>query len=207
VSSDAGPPDGELVRRFQRGDEAAFVTLMQRHERRVYNLAYRMVGRVEDARDVTQDAFVSAYRHLRNFRGDSAFGTWLHRIAVNACYDLLRKRPTLTVPFDEQIGDRPSGADPAERASTAADVQRALLSVPQEFRAVLVLHEVQDLPVEEIATALGIPSGTVKSRLHRGRIALGKALIGGESAVPIATAGAMSQEPRPAPAPSNPPSS
>jgi RNA polymerase sigma-70 factor (ECF subfamily) len=207
VTNEGGAPDGELVRQFQGGDESAFVTLMQRHERRIYNLAYRMVGRVEDARDATQDAFVSAYRHLGAFRGDAAFGTWLHRIAVNACYDLLRKRPAMTVPFEEQIGDRPSGVDPAERATASADVQRALLSIPQEFRAVLILHEVQDLPVEEIAEALGIPSGTVKSRLHRGRVALGKALAGDDLGGGEMVAGSSSQEPSPASAPSKGPSS
>jgi RNA polymerase sigma factor (sigma-70 family) len=84
--------DRALVRRFQAGDRRAFVELMERHERRVYNLAYRMLGRAEDARDATQDAFLSCYRNLERFRGDSAFGTWLYRIAANACYDALRKR-------------------------------------------------------------------------------------------------------------------
>jgi RNA polymerase sigma-70 factor (ECF subfamily) len=184
------PSDRELVSEFQAGREEAFVILMQRHERKVFNLAYRMLGRMEDAREATQDAFLSCFRHLGSFRGDSAFSTWLHRVAVNACYDALRKRPPPTGPIDERVDAEGRHADPADQAAAAADVQRALLAIPVEFRAVLVLHELQDLPVEEVAAALDLPVGTVKSRLHRGRVALGQAL---------------SLEPDPAESSSNPP--
>ena len=84
--------DRELVARAVAGDRFAFGLLIRRHERRVYNLAYRMLGREEDARDATQDAFLVAMRKLSSFRGDAAFTTWMHRVTVNACYDLLRKR-------------------------------------------------------------------------------------------------------------------
>jgi RNA polymerase sigma-70 factor, ECF subfamily len=189
------PPDEELVSRFQHGEEDAFVTLMRRHERRIYNLAYRMLGAAEDARDATQDAFTSCFRHLPSFRGDAAFSTWLHRIAVNACYDMVRRRKPATS-LEEELTEAPATADHAERASAAADVHRALQEVPVEFRAVLILHELQDVPVEEVARALEIPVGTVKSRLHRGRVALGRALLGDEP-----------REPQAVPAPSNPPNS
>src|SRR5262245_3445739 len=176
---------------------------MQRHERRVYNLAYRMLGRSEDARDATQDAFLSCYRHLERFRGESAFATWLHRIAVNACYDALRKRP-LAVSMDA-LSLEPPAPDHAERASATADVQRALQAVPPEFRSVLILFELQDLSVDEIATTLEIPVGTVKSRLHRGRAALGRALADSEPGPgPPARGERPAGEPRPASAPSNP---
>jgi RNA polymerase sigma-70 factor (ECF subfamily) len=191
-SEDSGPSDPELVRRFREGDQQAFAELLRRHERSVYNLAYRMIGRVEDARDATQDSFLSCYRHLGSFRGEAAFSTWLHRIAINACYDLLRRRKPVTSLEDELIEPAPA-EDHAEAVAIGADVQRALLAVPEEFRAVLVMHEVQDLPVEEIAEALQIPVGTVKSRLHRGRAALGRAL-------------ASHLEPKGHPASSNPPS-
>lgn len=184
------PTDGELVGRFQEGDQHAFVALMERHERRIYNLAFRMLGRPEDARDATQDAFLSCFRHLGSFRGESAFSTWIHRIAVNACYDLLRKRAP-TVSLEDQITEFAASPDHAEQAAIATDVQRALLRVPVEFRAALVMHEVLDLPVEEIAEALEVPIGTVKSRLHRGRVAMGRILAG---------------EPEEVPAPSKPPS-
>jgi RNA polymerase sigma-70 factor (ECF subfamily) len=198
--------DRALVRRFQAGDRRAFVELMERHERRVYNLAYRMLGRAEDARDATQDVFLSCYRNLERFRGDSAFGTWLYRIAANACYDALRKRP-LAVSIDA-LSSEPPAADHADRAAAAADVHRALQAVPPEFRSVLVLFELQDLSVDDIAEALEIPVGTVKSRLHRGRAALGRALSeAAGSPTPRAqprTPDPRSGEPRPTPTPSNP---
>lgn len=174
-----GPSDRELIERFRAGSREAFTELMARNERLIYNLAYRMVGSHEDARDATQDAFLSCYKNLASFRGDAEFSTWLHRIAVNACYDLLRRRRE-TVSLDEEPTESASAAIPdhADRAVAAVDIQRALLSVPVEFRAVLVMHELQDLPLEEIAETLEIPVGTVKSRLHRGRAALGRALAG-----------------------------
>jgi RNA polymerase sigma-70 factor (ECF subfamily) len=188
-ASHPAPSDDELVRRFQGGDEAAFVELVRRHERRVYNVAHRMLGRAEDALDATQDAFLHCFRHLRSFRGEAAFSTWLYRLTVNACYDLLRRRAPTTSLDAEPVG-RTSVPDHAEATALAADVERALAAVPPEFRTVLVLHELQDLPVEEVAAVLGLPVGTVKSRLHRGRVALARAL---------------GREPREAPAPSKPP--
>jgi RNA polymerase sigma-70 factor, ECF subfamily len=173
----AEPDDLDLVHRFQSGDQEAFVALMQRHERRIYNLAYRMLGRAEDARDATQDVFLSCFRHLGSFRGDSAFSTWIHRIAVNASFDVLRKR-TPTVSLDDWLEEPATAPDHAEGTAVRTDVQRALLEIPAEFRAPLVMHEVLDLPVEEIAEALDVPIGTVKSRLFRGRVALGRVLAG-----------------------------
>jgi RNA polymerase sigma-70 factor (ECF subfamily) len=177
------PTDLELVQRSVGGDRVAFALLVKRHERRVYNLAYRMLGREEDARDAAQDAFLQVLRKLSQFRGDAAFGTWLHRIAVNACYDQLRKKarqPVLHLAVDEDRGPEPEPGPPipdhAEDVVGGIDVQRALLEVPVVFRAVLVLHDVRDLGYEEIAAILDVPVGTVKSRLHRGRIALGKAM-------------------------------
>jgi RNA polymerase sigma-70 factor, ECF subfamily len=177
------PTDQDLVRRFQNGEQQAFVLLMTRHERRIYNLSYRMLGRQEDARDATQDAFLSCFRHLGSFRGDSAFSTWIHRVAVNACYDLLRKRGPL-VSLEERLGEPAVTPDHADQTALSADVQQALLSIPPEFRAAVVMHEILDLPVEEIAEALELPIGTVKSRLHRGRAALGRILAGEPEEVP-----------------------
>lgn len=184
--------DSELVKRFQAGADQAFGTLMGRHERRVYNLAFRMLGNAEDARDATQDAFLSCFRHLSTFRGESAFSTWLHRIAVNACYDALRKRRDVTS-LDEQPMEPAPSPDPADRTASHIDIQRALVEVPIDFRLVLVMHEIQDLPIEEVAAILEVPVGTVKSRLHRGRVALGRVLSAGPAG-----------EPEAAPAPSKP---
>lgn len=183
------PPDELLVRRFLEGDDASFAELVRRHERRVYNLCLRMMGQPEDARDATQDAFLTALRKLRGFRGDAAFSTWLHRVAVNACYDILRRRQRRPEePLPEEPGPLPG--DIAETVADVVDVQAALLLVPEEFRAVLILHDVQDLPYDEIADIVGVPLGTVKSRLHRGRVALA-ALLSGTTAHPDASEGKM----------------
>ncbi len=173
--------DEDVVRRVVDGDTAAFGVLVERHERRVYNLALRMTGREEDARDATQDAFLTALRKLSSFRGEAAFTTWMHRVTVNACYDLLRKRSRapLLDRTEEHEPEPPPAPDHADASDLSIDVQRALLEVPEDYRAVMILHDVQDLPYEEVAEIVGIPVGTVKSRLHRGRIALARALEGG----------------------------
>jgi RNA polymerase sigma-70 factor, ECF subfamily len=171
----SGLPDEELVRRFLDGDRFAFSELAGRHEKRVYNLAYRMLGRPEDADDATQEVFLLCLRKLSGFKGTSAFTTWLHRVTLNVCYDLLRKRGR-EEPVEEPPEPARPAADPADAAATAVDVHRALQRVPEDFRAVLVMADVQGMPYEEIAEALGAPVGTVKSRLHRARVALGRVL-------------------------------
>lgn len=174
--------DERLVRRFQDGSSEAFEKLVQRHSARVYNLCLRILGDVEEAADASQDTFLAALRKLHTFRGDAAFTTWLHRVAVNACYDSLRRkrrRPFLQL-APEEGDERPEPSlpapDHAEGVVLSVDVANALMEVPEEFRVVLVLADVQDLPYEEIATVLEIPVGTVKSRVFRGRAALGRAL-------------------------------
>ena len=175
-AGNADPPDADLVDAARRGDQGAFAALVRRHERRVYGLALRMLGREEDARDAAQDAFIACYRNLRAFRGDAAFSTWLHRIAVNACYDALRKRREML--GIEEAPEPPPAPDHGDATAAAIDVRRALLLVPEEFRAVIVMHDLQDMGYDQVAEALDLPIGTVKSRLHRGRIALGRALTG-----------------------------
>lgn len=165
--------DAELVRQHLLGDDRAFGVLVERHQRRVYNVALRMLGRPEDAADASQEVFLTCLRKLGGFRGDAAFTTWLHRVTVNACLDALRRRSR-----ERATDDPPEGAegDHADAAAAAADVQRGLLAIPEEFRTVLVLHDLQGLPYEEVAEILGAPLGTVKSRIHRGRVALARAL-------------------------------
>ncbi|MEO8293024.1 MAG: sigma-70 family RNA polymerase sigma factor [Actinomycetota bacterium] len=174
-------PDDLLVRRAADGDQAAFTELVHRHERRVFAVTMRMLGREEDALDATQDAFLTVFRKIGQFRGESAFSTWLHRIAVNACYDILRKKARqpalhLATEDDRPRQEGPPVADHAGAVAGELDVARALLEVPEDFRAVLVLADVHDLVYEEIAAILQIPTGTVKSRLHRGRLALARAM-------------------------------
>jgi RNA polymerase sigma-70 factor (ECF subfamily) len=176
----AGPTDEELVAAYLRGRTEAFGTLVERHERRVYNLALRMVGREEDARDAVQDAFLTAMRKLSTFRGEARFTTWMHRVTVNACYDLLRKRrraPLLVTSREDAPPERePVAPDLSDSVDLSLDVRRALLEVPPDYRAAMILHDVQDLPYEEVAAILGIPIGTVRSRIHRGRVALARAM-------------------------------
>ena len=179
---DASETDEGLVRRFQEGSADTFEVLVQRHGTRVYNLCFRILGDPEEAADASQDTFLAALRKLNTFRGDSAFTTWLHRVTVNACYDSLRRkrrRPLLQIVRDED-DERPETSlpapDHADQVVFSIDVERALLEVPEEFRVVLVLADVQDLPYDEIARVLDIPVGTVKSRVFRGRAALGRAL-------------------------------
>ena len=179
---DASETDERLVRRFQEGNAAAFEALVHRHGTRVYNLCLRILGDPEEAADASQDAFLAALRKLNTFRGDSAFTTWLHRVTVNACYDSLRRkrrRPLLQIVRDED-DERPETSlpapDHADHVVFSVDVARALSQVPEEFRVVLVMADVQDLPYDEIARVLEIPVGTVKSRVFRGRAALGRAL-------------------------------
>jgi RNA polymerase sigma-70 factor, ECF subfamily len=179
---DVPETDERLVRRFQDGSSDAFEALVQRHSTRVYNLCLRILGDAEEAADASQDTFLAALRKLDTFRGEAAFTTWLHRVAVNACYDSLRRkrrRPLLQL-APEEGDERPEPSVPApdhaEGVVLSVDVAKALMQVPEEFRVVLVLADVQDLPYDEIATLLEIPVGTVKSRVFRGRAALGRAL-------------------------------
>jgi RNA polymerase sigma-70 factor, ECF subfamily len=168
--------DEELVRRFVDGERNAFNGLVERHQARVYNIAYRMLGGREDALDAVQDVFITCLRKLRGFRGQSAFTTWLHRVTVNVCLDSIRRRRPEQPSTDEVL--EAAVPDPSDAAAQAMDVQRALLRVPEEFRTVLVLHDIHGEPYDAIAEILGAPVGTVKSRLHRGRVALGRELRG-----------------------------
>lgn len=175
--------DDQLVRRYLAGDSAAFTVLVQRHEARTYGLCLRVLGDPDDAADAAQEALISALRKLEQFRGDAAFTTWLHRIAVNACYDLLRKQrrqPLLRLAGGDDERPHPEPGPPSpdhadEIVGTVA-AAAALALVPEEFRVALVLADVQDLPYDQIAKVLDVPVGTVKSRVHRGRLALARAM-------------------------------
>jgi len=175
-------PDQDLVRRAARGDQDAFARLVTRHQDRVYRLCLRIMGNPDDAHDAAQDTFLSLFRKLDQFRGDAAFTTWLHRIGVNACYDSLRRRKR--APLLRSVGDDdappaelgPPAADHADDVAGTLDAARALAQIPEDYRVTLILADVQDLPYDEIASILDVPIGTVKSRVHRGRLALAKVL-------------------------------
>ena len=180
------PPTGEqgLIRSAQRGDLEAFNGLVLRYQQRVYNLAYRILGDEAAASDATQEAFISAYRHVGSFHA-GPFQNWLLRIARNACYDELRRRKRRpTVSLDETIVteegmvefDLPTSADGPEqitqRRELAALLQRGINRLPMEQRLTLVLRDVQGLRYDEIAEITHSKCGTVKSRLSRARATL-----------------------------------
>jgi RNA polymerase sigma-70 factor (ECF subfamily) len=161
--------DEALVRRCQTGDEAAFDELVERHRTRIYGLVCRLVGPVE-AEDLAQDVFVAAYKSLRSFRGEAAFGTWLYRIAVHTCsHHLRRKRPEAIELEEYEAPDDRREGNPEARAmqrELQGMVRQAIDSLPYKLRLVIVLRDVHDMSYEEIATVVGCPIGTVRSRLH-----------------------------------------
>jgi RNA polymerase sigma-70 factor (ECF subfamily) len=189
------PPDDELLARFRAGDSAAFNEIVDRYERRVFAIAVRICRHHEDARDVTQDVFVTALKSLSTFRGDAQLATWLHRVTVNASLDLVRRRGRREGPGLEEVGDRPTSEPGPESVAIesvrAREVHLALGRIADDQRAVIVLHDLQGLDYAEVAAALEVPVGTVKSRLHRARLALAKQLGHLKEAEPTADPGPL----------------
>ena len=176
--------DAELIERFLKGEVAAFNTLVRRWERETYNFILRYVGNREDARDLCQKTFIRVYQGLRRLRDPQKFSTWLYQIAVNACHDASRsRRPVVSL---EGQGEEDSEApEMATEPSTYPDaivhnlgvrelLNRALQSIPEEQRVVVVMKEYQGLKFTEIAEALQVPLNTVKSRMYYGLRALRK---------------------------------
>jgi len=170
---------------YTREELAQYEAIVQRYARHVYNIAYRMAGNEADARDLVQEAFLRVYRALRRVEPDAPLERWLYRIVSNLHIDLLRKRPrarveSLDAPVEtargevsKEIADLESSPEAIlEREQLDAAIQRALGTLPQELRLVVVLSDIEGLAYEEIATMLHIPLGTVKSRLHRARQSL-----------------------------------
>ena len=176
--------DQELVSRTIGGDGTAFASIVERYQDRLHNAIFRLVGSAEDARDLLQDSFVKAYENLEGFRGGSSLYTWLFRIAVNTALSHRRKRkwthvglgPTSDDDSAPESGwadtEAPDPADPLMAAETEAAIQQALDGLDEEHRTVVVLRDIQHCDYREMAEILGVPSGTVKSRLHRARLML-----------------------------------
>jgi RNA polymerase sigma-70 factor (ECF subfamily) len=171
--------DFQLLDETLAGRSAAFGQLVAKYQDRLYNTLVHVTGSAEDARDVAQEAFVQAFIKLESFQRGSAFYTWLYRIALNLAISLTRRRQ-VHASVDEmrqQTGAEPTDTgdapgDRLERNERAVQVQAALAELAQEFRAVIVLREIEGYCYEDIATMLDIPVGTVRSRLHRGRLLL-----------------------------------
>ncbi len=187
MSAPSGLADEETIARARAGDHGAFRVLVERHQGRLFRLAARVLGDEDLARDAVQDAFLKAYVSLRRFEGRSSLYTWLYRLTLNVCLDMRRRRKSdRTVEWPEaQLAD---GSFPADLASDAAsdlppagpeaDLERAEIrqrvgqaigELPAEARETLILREVDGLSYTEIADTLGIPKGTVMSRLHYAR--------------------------------------
>ncbi len=184
--------DRTLLTRAQGGDMSAFEALVARHEDKVYGLALRMTRSEADAAEITQDTFLSAYQHLAEFRGEAAFGSWVHRIAANNALMRLRRQKVLDIVSDDLAGpeftDRGSLAEvPESDWSKRADdkilddelgraIQVATDALPEGYREVFLLKDVEGLSYEEISEMVGISVPAVKSRLHRARLALREAI-------------------------------
>lgn len=157
----------------RRGDTAALDTLLRRHYDRLYALCRRMTGDPSDAADACQEALMAIVRGLDGFDGRSAFGTWAYRVTTNACLDELRRRRRRPEPgLPEGPAEPASPVDDIEASTTRADLDVALRSLPAEYRAAVVLRDVCALSYQEISEILGVPPGTVRSRIARGRGAL-----------------------------------
>jgi RNA polymerase sigma-70 factor (ECF subfamily) len=173
----ASASDDELLTRHVAGDPEAFNELVARHRDRLWAVALRTLGHPEDAADAVQDALLSAYRGAAGFRGGSAVTTWLHRIVVNACLDLARRRAVRPVePLRIDPAAEPAGRDRVAERETSLAVLTALRSLPPEQAAAVVLVDIEGYPVNEVAAILDVPSGTVKSRCARARARLAEQL-------------------------------
>jgi RNA polymerase sigma-70 factor, ECF subfamily len=179
-----------LIERCKRGEREAFNELIQRYEKQVYNLAYRLTGNYDDAQDVASEVFVRILNSIQKFRGDSAFSTWLYRVVTNVYLDEKKRRSShrhdsleeyLEVEdgsVKRQIEDlTPGPHDIAEREERAVAIQAAINSLPEFQRVMIALYHIQEVPYEEIAEILNMPLGTVKSRLNRARRALRDKLL------------------------------
>ena len=184
----AAPPDpaeADALTRAQAGDHHAFAHLYSLHKRRIYSLCLRMVGNIAEAEDLTQEAFLQLHRKISTFRGDSAFSTWLHRLAVNVVLMQLRKKGLSLTSLDEAM--EPTPEEGPGRSFGAADLnlsgaidrlalERAVADLPAGYRLIFILHDVEGYEHNEIASMLECSIGNSKSRLHKARLRLRDAL-------------------------------
>jgi RNA polymerase sigma-70 factor (ECF subfamily) len=180
----------KLIELSVGGDVEAFETLIQSHQKKVYNIALRMTGNPEDAQELAQEAIVRAFTSIGKFRGDSSFSTWLYRITINICTDFLRKRNKVTLISMEQgaasndnqqglqIEEESPGPDElAEKKQLKKLVRDAMDALSEEHRQVLILRDILKLSYKEIANTLKVNEGTIKSRINRARAGLKKIVM------------------------------
>lgn len=179
-----------LLRRLRERDEKAFQELVEKHQNQIFNLLYRMIGNRAEAEDLAQEVFITVFKSIDQFRGESKFSTWLYRVAVNHCKNrikyLARRHDRDQSELDEVAehqavaqGGAPIGAGHIEGPDRVLEgveleamVQKAIAQLEEEHRVVVVLRDIEELSYEEICEITGLPEGTVKSRLHRARLAL-----------------------------------
>ena len=194
-----GPPgpdmtltDDELVAKSVGGDAESFNQLILRWERPIYALAYRVIGREEDARDVCQETFLRAFRALPGFKGQAKFSSWLYRIALNLCRDWIRRQrraPVMQMPEGVDPGELAAEHGPVEsvedlvsRRELSAVVEEAMALLPEEQRTAIILKEYHGLTFQEIADLVGCPLSTVKTRLYQGLTVLRRELAKNQKA-------------------------
>jgi RNA polymerase sigma-70 factor, ECF subfamily len=165
-------PDAPLVERAQRGDRWAFEQLVERHQHRLFTLAARTLGSPDDAGDAVQEAFLRAWLALPRFRGGALFSTWLYRICLNAAHDQRLKRRAEPV----ELVERPDPRDAFAASELSGELQDALDALDETYRVAVVLYDVLGCSYAEIAEMTGVPEGTVKSRIYRGRTELAQRL-------------------------------
>jgi len=171
-----------LIEQAQKGDVLAFEKLIEDHQKKVYNIAFRFMGNSEDASEVAQEAFIRVYKSIKNFKGKSSFSTWLYRIVVNICMDEMRKRNKQNIVYIDEITQTEKGEyrheiesgeespqQQVEINETRNEIYAAINSLSDEHKAVIVLKDIQGFSYEEIAGMMKCPEGTVKSRLNRAR--------------------------------------
>lgn len=182
---EAKTADLELVGRIKAGDGAAFEALYRQHANRLYNLASRMIGANGEADDLLQDIFLLAYRKIGSFRGESSVGTWLYRLAMNHCLDVLRNRQTRmgqqTDSLDEPDAMPVASPVPVLGAVSRIDLERAIDTLPPACRAAFLLHDVEGFGHQEVGAMLGISEGTSKSQVHKARLRIRSYLAHGNS--------------------------
>lgn len=169
------------LKQSKSGDLASFERLIEKYQHVAYNIAYRMVGNEEDAKDITQEAFIKVFKSITSFREDSSFSTWLYRIVMNTCKDELRKKKLKVVSIDRdievgessvtfEIPDHTYSPEVVyEKKQLHAMLSQALTDLPEQNRIVVIMRDVQGFSYEDIAECINIPVGTVKSRINRGR--------------------------------------
>lgn len=185
----------ELIARLQKRDEAAFEELIRQYEKKVYTLCFRMCGNSEDAEEAAQDAFLALWRGIDRFRQESSLSTWIYRLATNACIDTLRRRKKQSgsVSLDDEelfvdaVDTSPQPQETVEHRETQKLLQEGLSALPEKYRKVLILREIEGLSYTEIAESASIELGTVKSRISRGRSLLRNFLSGNGNFFEIAS--------------------